>query len=117
MDIKVDIKEEHKPLLRQLGLKDEDFARFDGRFVRYEVDNRKGARIYDPYYATSYNEYIGIDGWSAWSEEKDTFMTDILKGAREKVREAEAISQKLSAKELTQALQKKFGGNVSPDGA
>jgi len=31
-------KEEHKPLLKNLGLKNEDFERFDGEFVRYEYD-------------------------------------------------------------------------------
>ena len=105
----VEIKEEHKALLRRLGLKDKDFECLDGKWVRYEYDEEKGVRIYDPYYETSYNEYIGIDGWSAWSEEKDTFMSDILKGAKEKARQKEAISPKPEQEEITEALQKKFG--------
>ena len=109
------IKEEHKPLLRNLGLKDEDFDLFEGKFVRYEYDDKKGVRIYDPYYRTSYNEYIGIDGWSAWSAEEDTFMSDILKGAREKVARIEALSPKPDQEGITKDLQKKFGKKVEPD--
>ena len=109
------IKEEHKSLLRNLGLKDEDFDLFEGKFVRYEYDDKKGVRIYDPYYRTSYNEYIGIDGWSAWSAEEDTFMSDILKGAREKVARIEALSPKPDQEGITKDLQKKFGKKVEPD--
>ena len=109
------IKEEHKPLLRNLGLKDEDFDLFEGKFVRYEYDDKKGVRIYDPYYRTSYNEYIGIDGWSAWSAEEDTFMSDILKGAREKVARIEALSPKPDQEGITKDLQKKFGKKVEPE--
>ena len=53
----MDIKPEHKELLKSLGLKEEDFSLFDGKDVRYEVDEEKGVRIYDPYYTTSYDEY------------------------------------------------------------
>ena len=90
----MEIKEEHKALLRSLGLKEEDFERFDGKFVSYEYDAKKGVRIYDPYYQTSYNEYIGIDGWSAWSEENNTFMADILKRSREGAHQTESIVPK-----------------------
>jgi hypothetical protein len=103
------IQEDHKALLRELGLGDKDFERFDGKFVKYEVDPENGVRIYDPYYRTSYNEYIGIDGWSAWSSEKDTFMSDILKGAREKALESETISAKPEHSEIADALERKFG--------
>jgi len=75
----MEIDEAHKTLLKSLGLTDEDFTRFDGKFVRYEFDAEKGVRLYDPYYMTSYQEYIGIDGWSAWSSEQDTFQSNILK--------------------------------------
>ena len=105
----MDVNETHKPLLRKLGLTDEDFELFDGKFVRYEIDPERGARIYDPYYTTSYNEYIGIDGWSAWSNENDTFMSDILKGAQEKVRMKEGFGTKDIQEEISAALQKKFG--------
>ncbi len=105
----MEVKEEHKVLLKTLGLVDEDFERFDGKFVRYEFDEKRGVRIYDPYYTTSYNEYIGIDGWSAWSDEEDTFMSDILKGAHEKVRLKEASGPKASEEDISAALQKKFG--------
>jgi len=101
------VEEAHKPLLKKLGLNDEDFELFDGKFVRYEADARRGVRIYDPYYTTSYNEYIGIDGWSAWSEENDTFMSDILKGAHEKVRLKEGAGA--GQEDISAALQKKFG--------
>ena len=104
----MEVKEEHKALLKSLGLDDEDFERFDGEFVRYEYDEKKGVRIYDPYYETSYNEYIGIDGWSSWSDENDTFMSDILKGAHEEVRQREASSEKADQQEVSEALEKKF---------
>jgi hypothetical protein len=106
----MDIKKKHKELLKGLGLKEEDFEMFDGRYVRYEYDEEKGVRIYDPYYATSYNEYIDVDGWSSWSSDSDTFMRDILKGAQEETRRREALSPKPGQKEITEALQKKFGG-------
>ncbi len=109
------IQEEHKVLLKRLGLKEEDFERFDGKFVRYEYDEHKGVRIYDPYYKTSYNEYIGIDGWSAWSAENDTFMSDILKGAQEETRRRVADSPKPDQKEIAEALEKKFGKTVKTD--
>ena len=105
----MDVPKAHKPLLRKLGLTDEDFGLFDGKYVRYEIDPERGARIYDPYYTTSYNEYIGIDGWSAWSNENDTFMSDILKGAQEKVRLKEGLRTKAIQEEISAALQKKFG--------
>ena len=108
------VKKEHKALLKRLGLKEEDFDCFDGKFVRYECDEKKGVRIYDPYYKTSYNEYIGIDGWSAWSEEGDTFMQDILKGAREKIARKEDASLRPDQDEISAALQKKFGGKNDP---
>jgi len=103
------VKEEHKPLLKILGLKDEDFERFDGEFVRYEYDEQKGVRIYDPYYETSYDEYIGIDGWSAWSSENDTFMSDILKKTHEHIRTTMADRPKATDEEIQEALEKKFG--------
>jgi len=111
----MEIKEEHKVLLKKLGLKAEDFERFDGKFVRYEYDEEKGVRIYDPYYDTSYNEYIGIDGWSAWSTENDTFMSDILKGAQAETRRREANSPKPDQKEIAEALEKKFGKKTETD--
>jgi len=89
--------------LRTLGLTEGDFDRFDGKFVRYEHDDVKGVRIYDPYYETSYNEYIGIDGWSAWSTEKDIFMTEFLKSARGKTLDAKPDPGKIE-----KALREKF---------
>ncbi len=105
---KMEIKDEHKVLLKTLGLKEEDFDRFDGKFVRYEYDDVKGVRIYDPYCATSYSEYIGIDGWSAWSTEQDTFMSDILKGARDKARQSEGKGPRPEKGEIEEALRRKF---------
>jgi len=112
----MDIKEEHKALLKGMGLKEEDFERFDGKFVRYEFEEEKGVRLYDPYYRTSYNEYIDADGWSAWSSEKDTFMSNILKGARRRAQESEKMSPRPSEGEITQALKKRFGKKV-PSGS
>jgi len=107
----MEIKPEHQALLKSMGLKEEDFECFDGKFVRYDFDEEKGVRLYDPYYRTSYNEYIDADGWSAWSSEKDTFMSNILKDARRKAKESEQRSPKPSAEEISQALKKKFGEN------
>ncbi len=111
----MEIKEEHKKLLKSMGLKEKDFERFDGKFVRYVFDKEKGVRLYDPYYRTSYNEYIDADGWSAWSSEKDTFMSNILKHARKKAEESEKISPKPTEEEITRSLQKKFGKKVTSD--
>jgi hypothetical protein len=111
----MEIKKEHKELLKTMGLVEEDFERFDGKLVRYEYDETRGVRLYDPYYRTSYDEYIGIDGWSAWSSEKDTFMTDILQGAKEEARRREALSATPDAEEMADALRKKFHGNVKPN--
>ena len=108
-EFKMEVKEEHKALLKKLGLTNEDFGRFDGEFVRYEYDEKKGVRIYDPYYSTSYNEYIGIDGWSAWSDENDTFMSDIMKGTHEEVRRKELSNPRANQEKISEALEKKFG--------
>jgi len=110
----MDIKKEHKSLLLSLGLREEDFRRFDGKNVRYEYDAEKGVRLYDPYYQTSYEEYIGVDGWSAWSTEKDTFMQSIRKGLEE-ARSKTAIPAEQYQKQVTEALEKKFGGKAGED--
>jgi hypothetical protein len=111
----MEIKPEHKELLKSLGLKEEDFSLFDGKDVRYEVDEEKGVRIYDPYYTTSYDEYIASDGWSSWSSEKDTFMSDILRDAKKKAAEMENRSPQPTEGEITQSLHKKFGEKDSSD--
>ena len=111
----MEIKQEHKALLKGMGLKEKDFDHFDGQFVRYEFDEGKGVRLYDPYYRTSYGEYIDADGWSAWSSEKDTFMSNILKDARKKAEESEKISPKPTKEEITRSLQKKFGEKITSD--
>jgi hypothetical protein len=111
----VEIKDEHKALLKRLGLKEEDFGLFDDKFVRYEYDEEKGVRLYDPYYETSYNEYIESDGWSAWSGENDTFMSDILKASDKKVRQSNTGPPKAVQDEITKALKKKFGEKSEPD--
>jgi hypothetical protein len=102
------VKDEHKHLLKEIGLKEEDFPLFDGKNVDYEFNDEKGVRIYDPDYTTSYNEYIDVDGWSAWSVEKDTFMKDILKGVPEKIEKIEASSPPPQEKEMEKELHKKF---------
>ncbi len=103
------VQEEHKALLKGLGLTEKDFDLFDGKHVQYEYDEEKGVRLYDPYYNTSYNEYIGIDGWSSWSSENDTFMHDILRGVQEKVEQGMAHSPRQNDQDVAEALQKKFG--------
>lgn len=113
----MDVKEEHKSLLKDLGLKDEDFGRFDGEFVRYEYDEQKGVRIYDPYYETSYDEYIGIDGWSAWSVENDTFMSDVMKKTHEQVEKAMTNQPKATDEDIKEALEIKFGKKKSSEDA
>jgi hypothetical protein len=105
----MDIKEDHKELLKGMGLKEDDFKLFDGKFVTYEHNDEKGVRIYDPYYRTSYDEYIGVDGWSSWSSEEDTFMSDILKESKKEAVRREEVSPKPSQGEISQSLQEKFG--------
>jgi hypothetical protein len=105
----MEITKEHKRLLRAMGLTEEDFTRFDGKQVSYEYNEEKGVRLYDPYYLTSYNEYIDVDGWSSWSSDKDTFMSRILKEARAEAKRREGISSKPTHEEVTEAMQKKFG--------
>ena len=106
------VKEEHKALLKAMGLTEKDFQLFDGKHVRYEYDGEKGVRIHDPFYETSYDEYIGIDGWSSWSSEEDTFMQDILKGVHEKIDRKLSDSTMTDDREITNALRKKFGKPV-----
>ncbi len=102
------IPQDHKELLFKLGLNEKDLTLFDGIKVKYEYDREKGVRIYDPFYLTSYNEYIDVDGWSAWSSEEDTFMQDIINPAIEKVREIEEISERPSEEDIKESLRKKF---------
>ena len=111
----MEINDEDKKLLKSLGLKDEDFERFDGTAVTYEFDPVKGVRLYDPDYETSYNEYIDVDGWSAWSSENNTFMGDILKGARIEVERRGEMGRKPSPEEFEQALARKLGKKTDPD--
>jgi len=111
----MEIKDEHKALLKILGLKEEDFGLFDDKFVRYEYDEERGVRLYDPYYETSYNGYIDSDGWSAWSGEDDTFMSDILKASDKKARQSKTGPSKAVQDEITKALKKKFGKKTEPD--
>jgi len=110
----MEIREGHKSLLRKLGLGDEDFKKFDGNIVRYEFDEQRGVRLYDPYYRTSYGEYIGIDGWSSWSDENDTFMSDMLKGVHETVRRVAAKHERAEI-DVEEALKRKFGKGSEDD--
>jgi len=105
----MDIKESHKAHLRKLGLTDEDFKLFDGRSVTYEFGEEKGVRLYDPYYMTSYNEYIDVAGWSSWSCEGDTFMSDILREAKAEAERREKMSPRPTHEEIAESMKKKFG--------
>lgn len=111
----MDIKEEHKALLKLLGLGEDDFERFDGEYVKYEYDPVKGVRLYDPYYETSYNEYIGVDGWSAWSSEEDSFMSGILKKAWVATEKKLEASPGPDQEQITDAMKKKFGEKTGED--
>jgi hypothetical protein len=105
----MDISEKHRKLLKALGLKDDDFNLFDGNTVTYEHDPKKGVRLYDPYYSTSYSEYIDVDGWSSWSTEQDTFTSDILAEAKAEAERREKLSPKPTQEELTHSIKVKFG--------
>lgn len=107
------IPDEHKRLLMELGLGEADFHHFDGESVSYEYDPGRGVRLFDPYFRTSYQEYIEVDGWSSWSLEKDTFMSDLLQGARAGVERIEAMSERPSQEEVARAMQKRLGGKVA----
>ena len=111
----MEISDKHRKLLKAFGLTDEDFERFDGTSVTYEFDPVKGVRLFDPDYTTSYNEYIDVDGWSAWSSENDTFMGDILKGAGEEWERREKMSKDSSHEELAESLEKKFDTKPKPN--
>ncbi len=103
------IDEKQKELLKAMGIKEEDFILFDGKTVTYEFDGSKGVRIYDPYYSTSYSEYIDVDGWSSWSTEQDSFTSDILQEAKAEAERREKLSPKPTQEELAQSIKIKFG--------
>jgi hypothetical protein len=105
----MNIDEKHKNLLIALGLKEEDFNLFDGTTVTYEYDGSKGVRLYDPYYSTSYSEYIDVDGWSSWSTEQDSFTSDILNQAKAEAERREKLSPKPTQEEISQSIKVKFG--------
>jgi len=105
----MNIDEKHKELLKTMGIKEEDFILFDGRTVTYEFDAKKGVRIYDPYYSTSYSEYIDVDGWSSWSTEQDSFTSDILREAKAEAERREKLSPKPTQEELAHSIKVKFG--------
>jgi hypothetical protein len=107
------IDEKHRSLLIGMGLKEYDFRLFDGKTVTYEFDEKKGVRLYDPYYHTSYSEYIDVDGWSSWSTEQDTFTSDILHEARAEAERREKLSPKPTQEELSASLKGKFGKQES----
>lgn len=101
------IKEEHKVLLKKMGLNEDDLKLFDGKKVSYEYDQEKGVRIYDPYNYTSYQGYIDIEGWSAWSSEEDTFMENMADILKDKLKETE-LSSKERQEIFEEHLKKKF---------
>jgi len=105
----MNIVEKHKKLLIALGIKEEDFSLFDGKTVTYEFDEKKGVRLYDPYFQTSYSEYIDVDGWSAWSTEQDSFTSDILQEAKAEAQRREKLSPKPTQEEIAHSLKVKFG--------
>ena len=111
----MDIKEEHRILLKDLGLKEDDFELFDGKEVSYEFDEEKGVRLYDPNYLTSYNEYIDVDGWSAWSSEGDTFMSQVLEKAWAETEKKLKAGQRTSEEQIKEGMMKKFGADADSE--
>jgi hypothetical protein len=107
------IEDKHKKLLLAMGIQEEDFRLFDGKTVTYEFDEKKGVRLYDPYYHTSYPEYIDVDGWSSWSTEQDSFTSDILHEAKAEAERREKLSPKPTQEELSASLKGKFGKKES----
>jgi hypothetical protein len=105
----MNIVEKHKKLLIALGIKEEDFSLFDGKTVTYEFDEKKGVRLYDPYFQTSYSEYIDVDGWSAWSAEQDSFTSDILQEAKAEAQRREKLSPEPTQEEIAHSIKVKFG--------
>ncbi len=105
----MEINEKHKKLLFAMGLREEDFNLFDGTTVIYKYDAKKGVRLYDPYYSTSYSEYIDVDGWSSWSTEQDSFTSDILREAKAEAERREKLSPKPTQEEISQSIKVKFG--------
>jgi hypothetical protein len=105
----MEIEDRHKKILLDMGLKQEDFMLFDGEYVTYEYDDERGIRLYDPYYRTSYPEYIDIDGWSSWSSEQVAFESNILPPAQAEAKRRAEVSPKPTDEELSEAIQKKFG--------
>jgi hypothetical protein len=105
----MNIHERHRELLLAMGIKEDDFRLFDGKTVTYEFDEKKGVRLFDPYYHTSYSEYIDVDGWSSWSTEQDSFTSDILHKAKAEAERREKLSPKPTQKELSDSLKGKFG--------
>jgi hypothetical protein len=109
----MNIDETHKKLLIAMGVREEDISLFDGKTVTYEYDAKKGVRLYDPYYSTSYTEYIDVDGWSSWSTEGDSFSSDILSEAKAEAERREKLSPKPTQEELAQSIKVKFGSKES----
>jgi hypothetical protein len=107
----MDIPESHKELLRRLGVGDEDFDLFDGVKVGYEFDPEKGVRLYDPAYRTSYDGYIEVEGWSAWSSEDDRFMEELFpQGLPERAPDEETTVSPEEAERLVKEFREKQSG-------
>jgi hypothetical protein len=109
----MNVEERHEKLLLAMGIKEEDFRLFDGKTVTYEFDEKKGVRLYDPYYHTSYSEYIDVDGWSSWSTEQDSFTSDILNQAKAEAERREKLSPKPTQEDISASLKGKFGKQES----
>jgi hypothetical protein len=109
----MEISETHKKLLIDMGIREEDFSLFDGKTVTYEFDANKGVRLYDPYYSTSYTEYIDVDGWSSWSTEQDSFTSDILYEAKAEAERREKLSPRPKQEEISRSIKVKFGKRES----
>lgn len=107
--------DKQKGLLRDLGLTEEDEALIDEKDVKLAFDEVKGVRLFDPYYRTSYREYIAIDGWSSWSSEKDSFLSDILGKGLVGPSPEGPLDEEARSRAVDEALRARFGGPKAPD--
>ena len=104
----MEIPEKHKKLLLELGVKEEEFDLFDGTSLKYEYDEEKGVRIYDPSYKTSCAVYIEVEGWSSWTSEEDGFMEQMFPdGLPERTPDREVTLSEEAIEKLRQEREEK----------
>ncbi len=104
----MEIPEEHKEVLRKMGVAEAEFSLFDGKTLTYESDPEKGVRIYDPAQKTSIQMYVGIDGWTSWSSEDDDFMSRLFPdGPPQRANAVTRATGEEAVKEVKEKFKKK----------